>query len=60
MTDSFQHPYVQFEGTKAWQVIDAALTALVKNKDVIEQTDRRYIVGSLCKALADEGIQPCR
>ena len=51
-----QHPYVQFEGTSVWSALDAALTALVQNGDVIEQTDRRYILGSLCKALAEKGV----
>jgi hypothetical protein len=60
MTDSLQHPYVHFEGTQSWRALDASLTALVKNGDVIEQTDRRYIVGALCKALADEGIETCQ
>jgi hypothetical protein len=55
-----QHPYIEFEGTKAWKVLDAELSTLVGNGDVIEQTDRRYIVGSLCKALAQEGIESCR
>jgi hypothetical protein len=54
MSATSQHPYVQFEGTKVWQIIDAELSALVKNGDVIEQTDRRYIIGSFCKALATE------
>jgi len=60
MSESLQHPYVQFAGTKTWRVLDAAITALVKNHDVVEQTDRKYIVGLLCKALADEGIETCR
>lgn len=56
MSSASQHPYVQFEGTKAWSALDAELTALAQNNDLIEQTDRRYIVGSLCKALVEAGI----
>ena len=60
MSSTSQHPYVEFEGSKAWRVLDAALTSLMQNNDVVEQTDRRYIIGSLCKALAEEGIATCQ
>ncbi len=42
MPDAMRHPYIQFEGTKAWLALDAELSALVKNGDVIEQTDRIF------------------
>ena len=51
--NTLPHPYIEFEGTKEWAALDMAVTALVANSDVIEQTSRAYIVGSLCKALAE-------
>jgi hypothetical protein len=49
-----QHPYLDFEGTKNWKLLDQAIEELVLNSDLIERTNRAYIVGYLCKALADE------
>ena len=52
---SSKRPYVEYEGSKEWRILDAEMTKLVRNNDLIEQTDRRYIVGALCKALAQKG-----
>jgi hypothetical protein len=46
------HPYVEFEGTALWVMIDEAVSALVENGDVEEITLHSYIVGYLCQALA--------
>jgi hypothetical protein len=46
------HPYKAHEGTPQWQVLNEALDALVKNGDIKETTNRVYIVGYLCQALA--------
>jgi len=45
------HPYVAYEGTRNLKVLDRAIDELITNSDLIEQTDRAYIVGFLCKAL---------
>jgi len=45
------HPYAAYEGTRNWKVLDHAIDELVTNSDLIERTDRAYIVGFLCKAL---------
>jgi hypothetical protein len=45
------HPYTEFENTKLWRVIDAAVTDLEKNCDVKLLTAREYVIGSLCKQL---------
>jgi hypothetical protein len=55
MSISSKHPYVEYEGSKEWRILDAEITELVRNNDLVEQTDRRYIVGALCKALAQKG-----
>ena len=47
------HPYQRFEGTPEWVSIDRALLELTKNRDVVETTRHEYVVGYLCKALAE-------
>ena len=46
------HPYVRFENTPLWVLIDAELSALEENGDLELTTARRYVVGSLCQRLA--------
>jgi hypothetical protein len=53
-SSSQSHPYSAYEDTETWHRLDEGITALVENKDLIEQTNRAYIVGSLCKALLDK------
>ena len=48
--------YKEFESTKLWSVINQAIEELVDNTDIKETTDRKYIVGYLCKSLFDAGI----
>ena len=45
------HPYVSWEGTPLWEAIENAVADLSKNRDIIEETERKYIVGYLCKAV---------
>jgi len=35
-----------------WTSVETALTDLVANGDLVEQTNRKYIVGYFCKVLA--------
>jgi len=46
------HPYQKYVPTKLWKVLDRAVDDLVKNRDIVETTNRVYIVGYLCKAVA--------
>jgi hypothetical protein len=56
-----QHPYKRYEGSPQWQILNEALDALVKNGDVQETTNRVYVVGYLCQALASiEQVSPGR
>jgi hypothetical protein len=48
------HLYEQYESTPAWSVIETAVAELVKNGDLEEKTDRRYIVGYLCQKMANQ------
>ncbi len=45
------HPYQQYMSSPMWNIVNAGIDDLVKNGDLIEQTNRNYIVGYLCKVL---------
>lgn len=45
----------KFQGTRLWEVVDAALDDLVENQDIQETTRREYIVGYLVKRLLEAG-----
>jgi hypothetical protein len=47
------HPYQKFESTPEWAILDRAIRELVENQDLRETTAHEYIVGYLCKSLAD-------
>jgi hypothetical protein len=48
------HPYSSFEGTHIWKTVDLAVNDLIENGDIIEQTSHDYVVGYLCKFLAEK------
>lgn len=45
-------PYSEFKGTKEWQVLSRAISALERNQDVVLQTKKEYVVGYLASKLA--------
>ncbi len=51
-----EFPYIEFESTELWSVINQAIEDLVENTDIIETTDRKYIVGYLCKIVFNAGL----
>jgi hypothetical protein len=46
-------PYDAYRGTDIWKVVDEALSDLVSNSDLIENTRRDYIVGYICQKLQE-------
>jgi polyhydroxyalkanoate synthesis regulator phasin len=58
--NSNEHPYKAYERTGVWKAIDKAITELVKNGDLTEQTARPYIVGFLTKAVVDRRLSSAR
>lgn len=48
----YRHPYTDYEGTPMWKWVNKGIGDLVKNQDVIEQEDRNYIVGYICKVIS--------
>jgi hypothetical protein len=47
----YRHPYANYEADPLWPLIDKGISDLVKNQDLIEQSDRNYIVGYLCAVI---------
>ena len=45
------HPYGEFEGTRLWATVDAAVAELAQNRDLRLTTAREYVIGYLCRAL---------
>jgi hypothetical protein len=43
------HPNASYENTSLWKAIDAAITDLVENRDLIEAEYHEYVVGYICK-----------
>ncbi|WP_180955317.1 hypothetical protein [Peribacillus deserti] len=48
-----KHPYKEIEEHWTWEVIFRGIGDLVENKDLIETTNREYIVGYLCKLIRE-------
>jgi len=48
--------YGEYETGAVWRVLEKGIDDLVKNHDLKEQTPRRYIVGYLCKLLAQHDL----
>ena len=51
-----EFPYQKYLSNPAWQTVDHAIERLASNADLIEKTERRYIVGFILKQLVDEGF----
>jgi hypothetical protein len=49
-------PYKKFEKSQVWTAVEKAIDDLVQNTDLIEQTDRRYVVGYLINRMQEEGV----
>jgi hypothetical protein len=45
--------YNEFKDLQAWEVVNAAISDLVENDDIVEETNRHYIVGYIVKALSE-------
>lgn len=50
-TNQLDHPYKNYEGTELWRALNKGIGDLVQNQDLVEQANREYIVGYLCKVL---------
>jgi len=50
------HPYSEFENTKLWKIVDAAIDKLEKNGDLKLETQWVYVIGYLCKMLDSNSV----
>ena len=50
---------MEYEGTPMWSWVRKSIRDLVNNQDLIEQEDRRYIVGYICNVI-DKGRKKAR
>jgi hypothetical protein len=50
------NPYKQYENSAAWKILDQAISDLVANQDLVEQTARTHIVGYMVKQLVEAGV----
>ena len=46
-----KHPYIEYENTPIWIVIDKAIYELEENQDVKLSTAREYVIGYICKQI---------
>ena len=51
-----EHPYRAFEQTRLWELIEKVVTDLESNRDLQFTTAPEYIVGYICKQLANHGV----
>ncbi len=51
-----KHPYLEFENTKLWEVIENTINGLEENQDLELMTPREYVVGFICKQLKENGL----
>jgi len=51
-----EHPYVRYEEGAIWRAVESALHDLVANGDLVRKTNRKYIVGYICKVLAEPSV----
>jgi hypothetical protein len=50
------HPYMKYQLFPEWEIVDQAISDLVNNNDLIEQTARPYITGHIIKSLEKRGL----
>jgi hypothetical protein len=51
MANPSTYPYAEYETDPLWKIVDKGIGDLVLNLDLVEKTDRKYIVGYLCKLI---------
>jgi hypothetical protein len=57
MKNNITFPYEKYKGTDIWNFLEKGINTLVNNKDIIEKTNRDYIVGYLCKIIIEKKLE---
>jgi hypothetical protein len=50
------HPYTEFEAIPVWTPIEGAVRELAENRDLTLTTASSYVVGFLCRRVAETGV----
>jgi len=51
-----KHPYIEFENTLLWRVVEEAILNLEKNQDLKLTTAQPYIIGYICQQLDSNDV----
>ena len=54
--DAPRHPYMEFEGTPLWKALKESMIDLDVNQDIDLTEWHQYIVGYICKNLAEAKV----
>jgi hypothetical protein len=55
-----KHPYVEFEKTKLWNAVSAAIVDLQKNQDLKLAATQQHVVGYICQKLVKKKVVTSR
>jgi hypothetical protein len=47
----YQHPYMQYEHSSLWKIIEKAIEELIINQDLVLETRKEYVIGYICQAI---------
>jgi hypothetical protein len=51
-----KHPYIEFENTKLWRVVEEAVLSLEMNQDLKLITPQKYVIGYICQQLVNNDV----
>ena len=54
--DMLNHPYLEFENTSVWTILEKAINELEGNKDLKLTTPKEYVIGYVCKQLTEADV----
>ncbi len=46
-----KHPYIEYENTPIWSVINKIISEFEENQDIQLLTPREYVIGYICKQI---------
>jgi len=49
----FTHPYIEFEKTLIWKIVEKSINELSINQDIDLTTKKEYVVGYLTKSIVE-------
>ncbi len=48
-----KHPYMDYENTPLWKVVNKSLAEFEENQDIKLFTPREYVIGYVCKQIKE-------